>query len=662
MKSIKETSERVLRDMSSNSNDHVGREKRRLAIISQKLELDREHFELDSKGVAEEREELKKSMSEEKESSMDMMKGLNAEAFALESEIEALRRELAEKETNLKEVNDQREQNQRLMDEVDQRFAETLTDLQTREREVTRNLSDMEEETKQLEAMSNELEASQKNAADELKQKELNVKHTEREWKAVGAAHSGLSEIYQVKSEHMMIDEAESKSIHQFASDVDIFSQANQLMEQQKIDIEAKIEEYRSSLESIDSKVPTLEGQKKRAVASKNFKQCKSIVAEIKTLTEAKTEHEKNLELSRNELNTLIGDMNAKVEEMEEKQTQLEERSAEVQKNMLERARIVRGMLRKTKRRLVIAKCDMTISGVELIESWQWSTQSDINRLKSVLGFEDGEETEEEIVEDAEDQMDVADAAENMEEVKVEVEGAADGADEYVAADQNPQRTRLSTVDVLMPGSGSATVEAPTTEAMTSADTVVEDTDVVVEDTDVVVEDTDAVVEDTDTGDTTTDAEITDTTTTDGASTQEITEAPSLQPVSGFSFLGGISSEIAQDDNADNAEVHVDEEEDHAVADADAAAEEEAAAAEEEAAAAEEEAAAAEAEAAAAAAERAQRQQQMSDLEASISDKEAAVSAAVEVDDYDLAEEAENERQGLMKQLEELRMEMEEYH
>ena len=77
------------------------------------------------------------------------------------------------------------------------------------------------------------------------------------------------------------------------------FSQSNQLMEQQKIDIESKIEEYRSALESIETKVPMLEGQKKRAVASKNFKQCKSIVAEIKGLTESKIEHEKNLEVAR---------------------------------------------------------------------------------------------------------------------------------------------------------------------------------------------------------------------------------------------------------------------------------------------------------------------------------------------------------------------------
>ena len=68
IKNMKNNSEKFLKDLTSNSNDHVGREKRRLAIISQKLELDREHYELDTKGVNEERIELEQSMSEEKES------------------------------------------------------------------------------------------------------------------------------------------------------------------------------------------------------------------------------------------------------------------------------------------------------------------------------------------------------------------------------------------------------------------------------------------------------------------------------------------------------------------------------------------------------------------------------------------------------------------
>ena len=75
-------------------------------------------------------------MSEEKESSMNVMKDLNAEAYTLESDLDLLRKELAQKEAELMTVNTKRNENQRLMDEVDQRFAETLLDLQTREREV----------------------------------------------------------------------------------------------------------------------------------------------------------------------------------------------------------------------------------------------------------------------------------------------------------------------------------------------------------------------------------------------------------------------------------------------------------------------------------------------------------------------------------------------
>ena len=75
-------------------------------------------------------------MSEEKESSMNVMKELNAEAYTLESDLDLLRKELKQKEAELSTVNTKRNENQRLMDEVDQRFAETLLDLQTREREV----------------------------------------------------------------------------------------------------------------------------------------------------------------------------------------------------------------------------------------------------------------------------------------------------------------------------------------------------------------------------------------------------------------------------------------------------------------------------------------------------------------------------------------------
>ena len=79
-------------------------------------------------------------MSEEKESSMNVMKDLNAEAYTLESDLDLLRKELKQKEAELLTVNNKRKENQRLMDEVDQRFAETLLDLQTREREVCSKL------------------------------------------------------------------------------------------------------------------------------------------------------------------------------------------------------------------------------------------------------------------------------------------------------------------------------------------------------------------------------------------------------------------------------------------------------------------------------------------------------------------------------------------
>ena len=51
----------------------------------------------------------------------------------------------------------------------------------------------------------------------------------------------------------------------------------------------------------------------------------------------------------------------------------------------------------------------------------------------------------------------------------------------------------------------------------------------------------------------------------------------------------------------------------------------------------------------------AQREVEIKNIEDQISEKETATEKAVEVDDYDLAEVTENERQELIKQLEELK-------
>ena len=123
--------------------------------------------------------------------------------------------------------------------------------------------------------------------------------------------------IYTTKNEHVAANELEYSKILSLSDTLNTFTQANQLMEEQKINIDANIEEYRSTLEAIDIKIPTLEGQKKRAVASKNFKSCKSIVAEIKSLNESKTTMNQSLEDAREEMNELIVTMHQKEEAME---------------------------------------------------------------------------------------------------------------------------------------------------------------------------------------------------------------------------------------------------------------------------------------------------------------------------------------------------------
>ena len=197
---------------------------------------------------------------------------------------------------------------------------------------------------------------------------------------------------------------------------------------------------------------------------------------------------EKNLELSRDELNNLITTTNAKEEEMEIKQQELSERTEESHRNMLERGRIVRKMFRSTKRSLVKAKCDMTPSGVALVNAWKEATQSDIVRLKQLLGVEnmvemgeteeeddvseeeevDEEVVEEEVVIEEGENIETADEAGNEPECVQEMVEESNSNDaetttaSTAAAEQggeeggNDERMRVSTIDVLMPDLGAA--------------------------------------------------------------------------------------------------------------------------------------------------------------------------------------------------------------
>ena len=85
------------------------------------------------------------------------MATLNEEASGLEEEIDALKQQLLAKENALASLNQDRDDAQRLMNEVDDRFGETLRELERRESDLATNFIALKNETDELTAMSNEL-------------------------------------------------------------------------------------------------------------------------------------------------------------------------------------------------------------------------------------------------------------------------------------------------------------------------------------------------------------------------------------------------------------------------------------------------------------------------------------------------------------------------
>jgi hypothetical protein len=119
---VKGALEASLRETSSASTDHVERERRRLTLVVQKLDLEREHLELDTQGVKEDRAVMESERSQEKSAAEKELGDLGVARLSVESDLEALRRQVVEKEQELAELNAKAESATAVVQEVSQRY------------------------------------------------------------------------------------------------------------------------------------------------------------------------------------------------------------------------------------------------------------------------------------------------------------------------------------------------------------------------------------------------------------------------------------------------------------------------------------------------------------------------------------------------------------
>ena len=130
--------------------------------------------------------------ADEKASSLAAMATLNEQATGLEADIDALKQQLLAKENALAALNQDRDDTQRLMNEVDDRFGETLRELEGRESELATNFIALKNETEELTAMSNELKQEEENYEESLVLHNTNVVDTTKEWRVITNVHDDL--------------------------------------------------------------------------------------------------------------------------------------------------------------------------------------------------------------------------------------------------------------------------------------------------------------------------------------------------------------------------------------------------------------------------------------------------------------------------------------
>ena len=208
----------------------------------------------------------------------------------------------------------------------------------------------MDTESAELARMQEDLDNATARAEADLRHREEQVSLAQRELEAAGALHSSLARALETQRQNAEIDSAAAAELRKFQQDADVVLQASSVLEQQRGECEAKVEEIRSSLEVVDTRVPSLEGEKKRAVSSRNFKAAKNIVAEIKALTESKAGLEAQLEEARGEMNALSETIASKEEEGGKTKEVLAQKLRDAREAQLGRARVVRKMLGRCQR------------------------------------------------------------------------------------------------------------------------------------------------------------------------------------------------------------------------------------------------------------------------------------------------------------------------
>lgn len=377
-----------------------GDDEKRLRVLVQRLELEEETMLTDSKSLGEDRAVLDEKVATETATHTGEKEKWEGERARVQADIDALMAQLREKEGEMKGIVERVDESETNISRIMEIYAPRQAELAARQGRLDKKQQECVEQKERIASTEENIRNHEAIVAAEHADLVGRIDQLSSEQTLIRIVRAALLELKGAR-ESMAVVTTENGAVHQsMRDDVGKAKQALSVVRAEEGEIEATLAEIRNRVEVLEQKIPSLEGEKKRAVAAKNFKAAKQATISIKEKTAEKGGLQTELEAAAEELNRAVQRAAAAHEAVEDQEGQLAAATKEGDLTCLKilrgQRRIVKGAIRKIER----VPSTSQSSAVDILAFALSASRNEIEKICAKHGVEDVEEEE---VEDEEE-------------------------------------------------------------------------------------------------------------------------------------------------------------------------------------------------------------------------------------------------------------------
>lgn len=325
----RERDERRLRSEAA----HLDSERRR-------LDLARSHLEKDSANLAEEWQQVTNTISQQTLEHVQEREEKTKLREKIDEEIAEMQRRLSEKTAERWELSEDLEECERCIESIRAKFEKQLTRLECKKKRQEEAENEAEQDATQVAEMADELQRDREACHTRLEEGQKQISEIRYESRKLKGIRRFMLRSVRMRTVWQRLMEPHQDALNQARQRWEGASREFQDLSTTSEGREAEAAKLRSQIDAVRLQLPSLEAEKKKAVASRSFKEAGRITEDIKRREEELRTYEAELESLQGELAATRDALAAARQFEEETQASLlqeEERCAKEEVRILQR-------------------------------------------------------------------------------------------------------------------------------------------------------------------------------------------------------------------------------------------------------------------------------------------------------------------------------------